>query len=353
MLIKDKINTQKNILSWYSVNKRDLPWRKNISFYRVWISEIILQQTQVKQGLDYYLRFIERFPDVKALAEADEKEVLNMWQGLGYYTRAINLHKGSKQVMNDFDGKFPKTYDDIKKIKGIGDYTAAAISSIVYNLPHAVLDGNVFRVLSRINADTTPINTTSGKKHFEKLANDFLYKENAGDFNQAMMEIGALVCKPQNPNCEICPIMKFCDGKTNANNFPVKTSKVKIKTRYFNYFIIRNGNEILIGKRGENDIYKNMYEPLLIESDKFIEDEMVLKQKIKEKYDIKDVDLTLYFEMNKHILTHQTIYFKSYILNTNIKNLKSEIFNKYFFVNVKEVVDYPHSKIVEKIFSHL
>lgn len=353
MTIKYKKKIQRRLLLWYSTNKKDLPWRKIINFYPVWVSEIILQQTQVKQGLGYFIRFIETFPDVETLAYTEEKEVLKAWQGLGYYKRAINLHRAAQQILFEWGAEFPKTFDDIKKLHGVGDYTAAAIGSIVYQLPIAVLDGNVFRVFSRIYADKTPINTNKGKLHFNGLANDFLDKENPGEFNQAMMELGAIICKPQNPNCLACPINEHCKAKNNANDFPIKTFKIKTKTRYFNYLIIRKENEILISKRGNNDIYKNMYEPLLIETTIVVNEEKLLKEKIKEKYKVGNIRLQLISDYKKHLLTHQTIYYKSYYLRTNKNDLKAFDTSEYVFVNVKNLVNYPHSKIVEKIFSQL
>ncbi len=226
---------------WYEQNKRDLPWRNTKDAYKIWISEIILQQTRVNQGYNYYLRFIERFPNVKSLAEAEEQEVLKHWQGLGYYSRARNLHKTAKSVISEFNGKFPLHYNDILSLSGIGEYTAAAISSFAYNQPYAAVDGNIFRVLSRLVANETPIDTSKGKKEFTGIAKKLLDKNNPGTHNQAIMEFGAMYCTPKNPDCENCPLKEFCKAyKLNVVELlPIKQGKTKVTNRYFNYFFIK------------------------------------------------------------------------------------------------------------------
>lgn len=342
-------NVQKALLYWYSGAKRNLPWRQKINFYRVWVSEIILQQTKVKQGMVYFERFIEKFPDYYSLANATEKEVLKLWQGLGYYSRAINMHKAANQIITEFKGRPPQTFSDIKKLKGVGNYTAAAISSIVFNEPHAVVDGNVFRVLSRFLADKIPITTGKGKKHFTNIANTFLDKNNPGEFNQAMMELGALICKPKNPLCSDCPIEKWCQGKSNWQNFPVKQGKIIKRIRYFNYFIIEENNNILMYQRNSDDIYKNMYELPLIETTHSVKNTLNLLQKIKERWKIKDTSLSLLSDYRKHILTHQTIFYCVYFLSTSSNEFK-KISEKYFFpISIGNIKDYPVSNIVKNI----
>jgi len=283
------------IQDWYRLNKRNLPWRVDQSAYKVWISEIILQQTQVIQGLDYYHKFILNFPNIHDLANANEDEVLKLWQGLGYYSRARNLHFAAKQVVNDFNGEFPTTYKDLLKLKGVGEYTASAISSIISNLPHAVVDGNVYRVLSRCFLINTPINSTQGKKEFTILANELLDIKNPGDHNQAIMEIGALVCKPKNPKCDECPIQVKCLGFANQSmlNYPIKEKKIKIKNRYLNYFIVTDNTNIVIKKRVAKDIWQGLFDFPLIETDSEVEHYGVTVP----------LDKRL-----KHILTHQHIY---------------------------------------------
>ncbi|RKX18169.1 MAG: A/G-specific adenine glycosylase [Candidatus Zixiibacteriota bacterium] len=340
---------RKALLYWYSEAKRNLPWRQKISFYRIWVSEIILQQTQVKQGLSYFEQFIKRFPDFQSLANANEKEVLTLWQGLGYYSRAINMHKAAKQILTEFNGTPPQTYSEIKKLKGVGDYTAAAISSIVYNEPYAVVDGNVFRVLSRFFADKTPTTTTAGKKHFVSLANTLLDKTHPGDFNQAMMELGALICTPANPNCLQCPIAKQCKGKDNWKNLPVKSKMIKNRMRHFSYFIIQKNDKFFLHKRGSDDIYKNMYEPPLIETEKDIS---ALLQEVESQWKIRNAKIQLIVDYKKHILTHQTIFYRVFYLSASQKEIKKIFNNGYFLVSETDIKNYPISNIVKKIFSY-
>mgnify|MGYP006154345295 CR=1 FL=1 len=292
------------IQEWYRLNKRDLPWRHSKSAYNVWISEIILQQTQVIQGLDYYVKFISNFPTIYDLANAEEDEVLKMWQGLGYYSRARNLHFAAKQVVNDFNGEFPVTYKDLMLLKGVGEYTASAVSSIISNLPHAVVDGNVFRVLSRCFLIGTAINSTKGKKEFTILANELLDISNAGDHNQAIMEIGALVCKPKNPKCETCPIQSKClsYGDGTMLNYPVKDKKVKARNRYLNYIVTTDKKNIIIKKRGPKDIWQGLFDFPLVETDQPAE----------------EMGKSIYLDKQiKHILTHQHIYASFWIKEVN------------------------------------
>src|ERR1035437_3971325 len=225
---------------WYQQNKRDLPWRMNNDPYSVWVSEIILQQTRIDQGTAYYLRFIRRFPDIESLANSSEEEVLKMWQGLGYYSRARNMHHAARQIMTEFNGRFPDSYNIIRTLKGVGDYTAAAIASISFGSENVVIDGNVYRVLSRIFGIATPIDTTNGKKEFSILAHSLLDKQNPGIFNEALMEFGALQCVPRNPLCIQCPFQDRCVALKNnqIDQFPVKSKQPKQKNRYFNYLFI-------------------------------------------------------------------------------------------------------------------
>jgi len=283
------------IQEWYRLNKRDLPWRHSKSAYNVWISEIILQQTQVIQGLDYYIKFVSKFPTIFDLANAEEDEVLKLWQGLGYYSRARNLHFAAKQVVNDFNGEFPITYIELLKLKGVGEYTASAISSIISNLPHAVVDGNVFRVLSRCFLVSTPINSTKGKKEFTTLANSLLDGNNAGDHNQGIMEIGALVCKPKNPKCDICPINSKCLSFADSTmlDYPVKEKKIKVRNRYLNYLVTTDKKNIVIKKRGPKDIWQGLFDFPLVET----------------VAPVEEMGEGVYLDKQiKHILSHQHIY---------------------------------------------
>ncbi len=259
----------KILIVWYQQNMRALPWRAKNDPYFVWVSEIILQQTRVDQGTSYFLQFIEKFPDVKSLASAGENEVLKVWQGLGYYSRARNMHIAARQIINEFNGRFPENIINIKKLKGIGDYTSAAIASIAFGLPYAAIDGNVYRVLSRIFGIDTPIDSTQGKKEFDVLATELLDRVNPGMFNEALMEFGALQCTPRNPGCDSCPFQSRCLAfLTNETaKFPVKSKKTKVKNRFFNYLFIKHEGYIHLEKRETNDIWRNLYQFPMIESE--------------------------------------------------------------------------------------
>lgn len=252
------------LLAWYDQHKRDLPWRNTRDPYLIWLSEIILQQTRVAQGLDYYLRFAERFPSPRALADAAEDDVLKLWQGLGYYSRARNLHEAAKSM----NGVFPSTYEGVRALKGVGDYTAAAICSIAYNMPYAVLDGNVYRVLSRMYGIATPIDSVSGKKEFLALAQKMLDTRRPGDYNQAIMDFGATVCTPQSPACLTCPLAEQCTARreNRAEQLPVKGQKTKVSARYFHYIYVEQGGDTWLHKRGAGDVWQNLYEPVLLET---------------------------------------------------------------------------------------
>lgn len=260
----------KTLIHWYLQNKRDLPWRKNTNPYAIWLSEIILQQTRVAQGTPYFLRFIEAFPTVQSLAAASEQDVLKLWQGLGYYSRARNLHATAKYIAHELNGNFPNTHARLLQLKGVGDYTAAAIASIAYNEDVPVVDGNVYRVLARYYGIETDIASSPAKKQFTQLAADILPKGQAADFNQAMMEFGALQCTPKNPNCMFCIFNSQCvaylTGK--VNELPVKLKKQKITNRYFNYLIIKDGaGNTILQKRTAKGIWHNLYEFPLLETE--------------------------------------------------------------------------------------
>lgn len=258
------------LLDWYARHGRDLPWRRTRDPYRIWLSEVILQQTRVAQGMDYYLRFTERFPDVGSLAAAPEDEVLKLWQGLGYYSRARNLHAAARQVAERFGGVFPRSYDEVRSLRGVGDYTAAAVCSAAYDAPCAVLDGNVFRVLARLFDIDLPIDSTAGKRTFAKLAQMQLDKRCPGRYNQAVMDFGALQCTPAQPGCADCPLASRClalAAGTVAER-PVKQSKTKVRDRWFNYLHVTCGDRTLLRRRGEGDIWQGLYEFPMIETDR-------------------------------------------------------------------------------------
>ncbi|MBQ6729773.1 MAG: A/G-specific adenine glycosylase [Bacteroidales bacterium] len=301
---------QDTLLKWFDANRRDLPWRHNPTPYEVWLSEVILQQTRVSQGMDYYLRFIERWPTVVDLAKASEEEVLKMWQGLGYYSRARNLHHCAQQVTSEYEGQFPSDYEKLKRLKGIGDYTAAAIASIAFNLPHAVVDGNVYRVLARLYDINTPININEGQKLFAQLAEDLLNRKQPGLHNQALMEFGALHCTPKNPDCMLCPLQAQCLAFAHQTVMqrPVKLQKVKVTTRYFNYLVIKTNDCIYLHKRSDNDIWKNLYDFPCIESEQPMSvEEIVASEQFKQIIENKPFIIVKASPVFIHKLTHRTI----------------------------------------------
>lgn len=325
------------LISWYKKNKRDLPWRNVSDPYKIWLSEIILQQTQVIQGLNYYIKFTETFPTVVDLANAPEDKVMHLWQGLGYYSRARNLHAAAKAIKTNYQGKFPNTYDSIKELKGVGDYTAAAVSSFAFNLPHAVVDGNVYRVLSRLFNMYTPINSTQGKKEFQLLADELLNKKQPALHNSAMMEFGALWCKPQNPKCEECPLQAQCLAFQNktVSQLPVKDKKIKIKNRYLHYFIFNYKDSIYIQKRTAKDIWQNLYEFYLIETDQAEDPKDVLKNKALNSL-IHNFKVESITSTKKHILSHQHLYATFYeiqmttlLKNKNLQKIKRDDLSDY------------------------
>ncbi|NMH86959.1 A/G-specific adenine glycosylase [Flavivirga algicola] len=308
------------LIHWYSNNKRELPWRKTKAPYYIWLSEIILQQTQVNQGLPYYMSFIETFPSVFDLATADESEVLKLWQGLGYYSRARNLHATARYVAEELNGTFPNNYKDLLKLKGVGDYTASAIASICFNEATAVVDGNVYRALSRYFGISTPINSSKGTKEFKALAQELIDKKNPAEFNQAIMEFGATQCKPQNPDCHICPFNKGCIAfnKGMIGELPVKIKSAKAKKKYFNFlvFISEDGKTVLEKREGKG-IWQNLYQFPLIETNANVNAD-TLETLIKEHHLIKGApfELSLYNkDVVVHKLSHQHLYTKFWVVN--------------------------------------
>jgi len=261
-----------NILkTWYRENKRDLPWRNTCDPYHVWVSEIMLQQTRVGQGLDYYLRFIDAFPDIENLAASKIDRVLKLWQGLGYYSRARNMHEAARHIHRELGGRFPDNYDDLLKLKGVGDYTAAAIASICFGQAVPVLDGNVFRVLSRLFGIREAANDSRSKKTFRKAAAEILDESRPGDHNQAIMEFGALCCLPSNPDCDNCPLRQSCYALTNnlTGELPLRKKKEKIRRRYFHYLVIETGNSVWLNRRTGGEIWNMLYEFPLIETSSY------------------------------------------------------------------------------------
>ena len=318
------------LLKWFQENGRDLPWRQTRDPYAIWLSEIILQQTQVKQGWEYWERFMRRWPTVEALAAATEDEVLREWQGLGYYSRARNLHYAARQIVEQ--GSFPNTIEGIKQLKGVGDYTAAAIGSIAFNLPAAVVDGNVYRVLSRYFGIDTPINTTEGKKLFATLAQDQLLPAlnregmGAGLYNQSIMDFGAIQCTHQSPKCDACPLMESCSAFRTGRiqELPVKLKTLKIRERHLIYLYLRCQGQTAIHRRGAGDIWQGLYEPWL--TDEVPNGAVLLRQNVK------------------HVLTHRVLYADFYLLEVSEKpSLPAD----YIWIPESDIDKYALPRLIE------
>ncbi len=313
------MNFNQKLFKWYSVNKRDLPWRTTVNPYYIWLSEIILQQTQIKQGLPYYLAFTKKFSTVFDLADAKETQVLNLWQGLGYYSRARNLHHTAKYVANNLNGIFPDKYQDLLKLKGVGDYTASAIASICFSESTPVVDGNVFRFLSRYFGIKTPINSSKAKKEFKDIAQQLIDVDNPALFNQAIMEFGARQCKPQSPDCKKCPFSSSCIAlqKNLIKELPVKLKKTKISKRYFNYVVILSDDgKTIIEQRNGKGIWQKLYQFPLIETPKEANLELLQKESsFINLFDTIEYSVSLFNEHDiVHKLSHQHLYTKFWIV---------------------------------------
>ena len=331
----------KLILKWYDKNKRNLPWRKTKNPYKIWISEIILQQTRMQQGVLYYNKFISRFPNLKSLAKSDEKDVLLLWQGLGYYSRARNLHSTAKYIYNELDSDFPETYENLLKLKGIGDYTASAIASICFEKKHPVLDGNVFRIISRIFEIYNPIDVSESRKIFKKKALDIMPKKRFGDYNQALMDFGSIVCKPVSPLCTSCEISSLCVAfrKNTVTKLPVKSKKIKVKKLFFDYFLIRNNKKYFIERINEG-IWKNLYQ-FPAHTSKTKKNKKTLNKFFSKKFLHDSIEMELInSEFIEHNLSHIKIKSRFWLVSNKI-NIKDGIFT--------EMLDqYPMSKLMHK-----
>ena len=326
------------LLNWFRENGRDLPWRQTHDPYAIWLSEIILQQTQVKQGWDYWERFMHHWPTVENLAAATEDEVLREWQGLGYYSRARNLHFAAKQIVAL--GHFPDTLEEIKRLKGVGDYTAAAIGSIAFGLPAAVVDGNVYRVLARHFGIDTPINTTEGKKVFTALAQSLLPALNregqgAGLYNQAIMDFGAIQCTPQSPRCSVCPLMESCIAlrEDRVGVLPVKQKTLKIRERHLIYIYVRCQGYVAIHRRGPGDIWQGLWEPWLVDSPADVPWAAVLQ-----------------CQNVKHVLTHRILLADFYLWETAERPVLP---SDYIWIKETELDDYAKPRLVERLMGFI
>ena len=338
----------KQLLRWANTIDRPMPWKGEKNPYLIWLSEIILQQTRVEQGLPYFLKFKEKYPTVTDLANAKEDEITKLWEGLGYYSRARNLHFSAKNIAEKRNGIFPKKYAEILKLKGVGPYTAAAIASFAYDLPHAVVDGNVFRVLARYFGIETPVDTSTGKKQFAQLANELLHKKKPAIYNQAIMDFGAIQCTPKTPDCKNCFLKKKCHALlTNTIfDFPIKSKKIKKKTRFFNYLIFNFEGNTWVQKRTEKDIWQNLYEFPLLETEQIIsQKELVKSEKWKAcvgDFDFKIKKTSLPFRQN---LTHRKIIatFFEVDFGGNFSNKK----NNYIKTERKNLTKLAFPKIID------
>ena len=347
LLNKISKNFALNLINWYSDNKRSLPWRETKNPYKIWLSEIILQQTQIKQGLPYYLKFNKIFPNIESLASSDEEYVLKNWEGLGYYSRARNLHKAAKVVVDNFEGKFPTEYKELVKLPGIGDYSASAISSFSSNEIRPVLDGNVYRLISRIFQVESVINSSKAVKVFKGILEKLISKENPGDFNQSIMDYGSLICKPKNPNSLKCIFKKDClsfNFKT-ISKFPVKKNNLYKKSRTFNYLVvIDSSNKIVINKRSGKDIWHNLYEFPMIETKKINKNDII--KHLASKYSISNNFITPQFDMTQnHKLSHQNLTINYWILSLD--------YDLNHAIEIKKINDYPFPKPLHSFISTL
>ncbi|MDZ4666470.1 MAG: A/G-specific adenine glycosylase [bacterium] len=345
------MNAQKLLLNWYQINKRDLPWRNTKDPYLIWLSEVILQQTRVAQGMPYFLKFAQTYPRVQDLAKASEEDVLKLWQGLGYYSRARNMHHTAKYIAENLNGVFPNNYFGLIQLKGIGSYTAAAIASFAFKEAVAVLDGNVFRVLSRFYAQNEPINSSLGKKLFSNLAADFLNHKSPDIHNQALMELGSLVCTPSKPNCVDCPISASCLAFliSNPENFPSKIKKKAPTTRYFNYFLLKVNKQFAFVKRPSGDIWQNLYELPLYETENPLNLAKLPVSLLTEPWFRPKHKPKLMYNL-KHILTHQRIEASFFEIDLNSKEMplvEAQWFDKSSYKSL------PISRLTEKFFDLL
>lgn len=338
------MNFQQELINWYQQHHRDLPWRRTSDPYVIWLSEVILQQTRVEQGLPYFNRFLARFPSVADFAAATENEVLKLWQGLGYYSRGRNMLFTAKQVVDVYGGVFPMRYAQLITLKGIGEYTAAAISSFSNNESKAVVDGNVFRVLARYFGIDTPINSTQGKRQFNTLANELISDQPAALYNQAVMEFGALQCKPKSPNCEVCPVRPGCKAYARqlVNELPVKLKKVKVKERWFNYFVAYTTDGILFKQREPGDVWQQLYDFPLIETEQLAQHSPSFSSNLKHFFG-NDVVITL-ISQKRHLLTHQIINVQFFALDNYIVNFN--LHPNIEMVSLAEFKTLPHPKVI-------
>lgn len=335
------------LINWYKNHMRELPWRETNDPYKVWLSEIILQQTRVKQGLPYYQKFIKQFPTVHDLAQAPLDQVLRLWQGLGYYSRARNLHICAQMVVSDFDGKFPDTYEDLQKLKGVGKYTAAAIASFAFQKNVPVVDGNVFRVLSRVLLLDYDIANAKNFKYFFEASQELMPTKEGDLYNQAMMELGATLCTPAKPACLICPVESICSAKAEGKQgqLPVKIKHLKVRKRYFYYLVIETSKGLIMGARGPKDIWQGLYDFPLLEKTMVLKEEELLQVimedfPIKQNFSVEDIS-----EPIKHVLTHQKI--EAQFIHLKCEDSNDLPIENYKFYTFEEIEELPKPVLVD------
>jgi len=343
-------NIVKKLLKWYGISKRDLPWRNSKNPYYIWLSEIILQQTRVDQGMPYYLKFVEKYPDIHLLANASEEDVLRTWQGLGYYSRARNLYKCAKTLVQNYKGNFPSTRVELEKLPGIGPYTSAAIASLAFGKKEAVVDGNVIRVITRLYGIKDDISNQKTKAQIITIVDDLIPESSPDQFNQAIMEFGALQCTPKNPNCEICEFKGNCTAqvKGSQHKIPFKSQKPKKRTRFYNYFLIEINGDFLLRKRIKNDIWKGLFEFFMIENDSDVQPDhfQFPKNLIEQK---NDWEISSESKLFKHILSHQIIMCKFFNIDTDKNfNFNPMDWPEYKLYSKEEIDALPKSILINK-----
>lgn len=338
------------IVKWYLESSRPLPWRNTTDAYKIWLSEVILQQTRVIQGTPYYHRFVEKYPSVADLARAPEQEVMRLWQGLGYYHRARNLHKCAQVVFEQYGGRFPETFHELRLLPGIGDYTAAAIASFAFGEKVAVVDGNVFRVLARQFGIDIPVNAPEGRRVFTSLAGELLPGDDPGLHNQAIMEFGALLCKPRNPDCPECPFRKSCVAyqQERVQLLPVKTPKRASRIRYFFYLVVEKNRSLLMKKRDKKDIWNGLFDFVLIERDTPVTVEKIIAEKENRNW-FKHSRVVAISKDYKHVLTHQTIHCR--FIHIKAGSSFKAVENDFCFYSAEQVADLPKPVLISRFLA--
>lgn len=349
--LKNNEKFSKKILKWYDANDRELPWKQDEDAYSIWLSEIIMQQTRVEYGKIYYKKFKELFPTVHHLAAADFSEIMKAWEGLGYYSRARNLYATAQKIVHDFNGIFPESYDALLTLKGIGPYTAAALGSFAFNIPKAAIDGNAYRLFSRYFGIDAPIDQAAGKKIFQQLGDQFISKKRPGEFNQAVMNLGALVCTPTSPKCMLCPLNDSCYAyhHNQIHSLPVKSKNLKVRKRYFTYWVLKQNNKTFIEERKAKDIWRNLYQFPLTETTRPTHWQNLIEQSVLADFKPKDYSVVKIIENQSQRLTHQYIQ----VNFIEVKIVKELIIDSYLPVKIKELKKYPFPKVINGILEIL